>query len=193
LSAQIVDIRESDKTIKVCYQDGGFKRFPIDEFSKLVTTTSASSESNAFGYYDYELDADQMGRFDDMWSNEKDQYKKELAIAVQSKDFNKAAKLKRAFDEKVARRSQLIQLDAQLKLAIQLEDFEKAEKLHKELEDAKAKAKNVTNSNDKDKKADGSNANMTFTEIIQKAASRAASGGLAGGMEIFNFQFCDVF
>jgi hypothetical protein len=48
----IVDIRESDETIKVRYSDGGYKRFSKKEFEEHVLPT----DSSPFKFEAYELD-----------------------------------------------------------------------------------------------------------------------------------------
>jgi len=59
-SATVVDVREEDKTVKIRYADGGFKRFNENELEKLLIKPE---ERFNIGYVDtiqpYEMEADQ--------------------------------------------------------------------------------------------------------------------------------------
>ena len=58
-SAKVVDIRESDDTIKIRYLDGGFKRFKREELEKLIIDAGASRNSIVDVLQVYELSHDQ--------------------------------------------------------------------------------------------------------------------------------------
>lgn len=167
-TAIVMDIRESDGTIKVRFSsDGGFKRFSKDEFSSLVVKDSSPYKFDA-----YELVSDHYDPSMDHMSSAS-AIREELYEAVKQQDFKRAGELKSLLKDTFAAVEKVSDAKARLVVAVQNEDFDQAYHIKMEIEAL----------NDLEKKQ--AIGDVDFSEVLAKAQKRALGGGLAGALAMF--------
>jgi len=172
--ATVVDIRSSDGTVKVKFPDGGFKRYPQDQFDSLVVPTACNPYSSLFqddeSYYPAnELDADELTNI-----------REQITAAVNEGDFKKAASLKKDMDEYCAEISAMGVMKQELMAAVQRDDFERAAVLKEKITLQKNTLNNTKQSTD-----------STGDSVVNKALKRALGGGLAGASAMV-IQVCSL-
>ena len=171
--AHVVDIGTGDKagTIKVQYNDGGYKRFPIPEYNKLIVPER--DEIDEFGTHDYEWADDQYSPAKQMeMETELGQIKIEIKQALEKKDFLLADQLqKKMLDRKAA--SRMLKIERQnLVTAVKRENFLLAHETQLRIDALIGEAK-------AEPKADPANA-KSMGEILGEARDKAFRGGAAG-------------
>eukprot|EP01080_Neovahlkampfia_damariscottae_P000251 gene251-4497_t len=171
-AAVIVDIRESDNTVKIHYTEGGYKRFPCEEFKKLIVEGS-NDEDAAYRLKSYEMDED----YYDPTAEAVEQVgtlKNDLEKAIEEKDFAKAHDIKLKMNDLITKAEHLKSLRLSLKVALHNKEFLEADKIYKELETLQKGAPKEVQAQAVDTKS-----------IFKKALHRAAGGGVAGAFAMF--------
>ena len=169
--ATIVDVRESDNSVKVQYlADGGFKRFPVTEYARLLC--GPTDDTAQFGTLNVEWTDDVLSSMVGEVENEVSRLRDELKEAVVRRDFIQADRLKLDIQVKVkqADESQLEQRN--LLVAIKREDFKEAAVIQERINALKNGKKSETSQSSE----------LTFSDIAQKSFKRALGGGMAGAM-----------
>eukprot|EP00755_Sulcionema_specki_P005370 Sspe_Gene.4832::Locus_1596_Transcript_1_1_Confidence_1.000_Length_1528::g.4832::m.4832 len=171
--AVIADVRTSDNTVKVQYNDGGYKRFTMDEFKQLRVPEGYGEEKLAFGTLNVEWADDVLSSVVGGVEEEAETtLREELKRAVLARDFLRADKLKMELHERQKSRD-LIQLHKnRLLQAVREEDFKKAHAIQQEIE--KLKKLQSPTALPKQDREEG------FLDVLAKSARRALGGGVAG-------------
>jgi len=161
--ATIVDIRRSDSTIKVQYTSGGFKRFDLDEFQRLVTEETAIPEM-----------------WED-WSSssipamsEMDQIHDEIVKAIRTNDRAKAAELEAKYHSMLSQGEQVQDLQAALAKAVKEANYLKAHWIQQELQQTVGEDTQMPAVNEDEFLASG------LWSVLRSSTSQALCGGLAG-------------
>jgi hypothetical protein len=180
--AHVVDIGTGEHagTIKVQYDDGGYKRFPLEGFSDLVV--EEAHDVIEFGSKDYEWADDQYNPAREL-DTELIDLKDAIDTAVENKDFLKAKDLKARLLERKSEQRAIDQEHRNLKSAVRREDFGTANEIQSKIDAMKAQKTQAVQA---DK---GGQPPPALGEILQKAKDRAFRGGLAG-MGAMVFQVC---
>lgn len=184
-SAKVVDVRESDDTVKVRYLDGGYKRFKRGELSKLLIDPKHNEKSIVDVLQAYEMSHDQ---YDAGLSRLTDSYDRintldsQVASAVANRDF----KLAQDLQDKIEKEIQVIQknheLEAEIKEAVKARDFEKAASVQAEI-NALRSVEPILKKNEK--------VQIDWKQIVDKAATRALGSGGAGATAMV-IQVCSL-
>eukprot|EP01063_Lacrimia_lanifica_P029552 TRINITY_DN452_c3_g1_i1.p2 TRINITY_DN452_c3_g1~~TRINITY_DN452_c3_g1_i1.p2 ORF type:complete len:459 (+),score=209.94 TRINITY_DN452_c3_g1_i1:57-1433(+) len=181
--ATIVDVRESDDTVKVQYSsDGGFKRLPRKDFDQLKVLNN-EDEADQCGTLGCEWAEDVMGRL--KADNENDEVaavRKQIKEAVLARDFLKAEGLKndlrsaqKKVDERAVEERMLMQ-------AIAREDFTEAHAIQTRINALKGV---------KPGEKAPARPQEDMSVVLQKAAKRALGGGLSGAAAMV-IQVCSL-
>lgn len=160
--ATIVDIRHSDSTIKVQYTSGGFKRFDLAEFKRLVTEQIAIPEM-----------------WED-WSSastpamsEMDKLHDEIVQAIRMHDEAKAAELEAKYHSMLSHGEQVQDLQAALAKAVKEANYLKAHWIQQELQQALGEDAGTPVA------IDDELASSLWT-VLRSSTSQALCGGVAG-------------
>jgi len=188
--AHVVDIGTGDKagTIKVQYNDGGYKRFPIPEYNKLIVPER--DEIDEFGTHDYEWADDQYSPAKEMeMETELGQIKIEIKQALEQKDFLLADQLqKKMLGRKAA--SRVLKMERQnLMTAVKRENFLLAHETQQRIDALMGEAKAEAKADTKAAPAKGSEKGMA--EILGEARDKAFRGGM-GGVAAGMIQVCSL-
>eukprot|EP00039_Didymoeca_costata_P027361 m.18274 g.18274 ORF g.18274 m.18274 type:complete len:497 (-) comp6262_c0_seq1:63-1553(-) len=170
--ATVVDFRESDNTVKVQYDDGGYKRFAYDEF-RTVMAGGGEDDHLEFGTHDFEWADDQ---FNPVMHVESDlqALRNQMAQAVRRREFMKAHELK----EKIADLSEdMYEMnieEGKLLSAVRNQDFLLADEINKKIM--------AMHTERQQKKKSGPVIEEDFDaqSVLQEAAHKALRGGVAG-------------
>lgn len=165
--ATIVDIRAADDTVKVQYDDGGFKRFPKVEFEKLF-----GEEYDAdldFGTRDYEWSDDQFNPVTEVES-ELTELRAQLRGAVMGRNFMRAKELKEVIDTRTEAASKLRHLEYHLRQAVEASDFQRAHDINTLIEDLRRAQLEGA----------GTDTKVDLIGILKNSGRRALGSGLAG-------------
>jgi hypothetical protein len=177
-SATVVDVRESDNTVKVQYTDGGFKRFPAAVYTKLLSEdTVASGDKSLSTLRSYELSDDVYSPEEFTVGDDMARLRAALNAKLQKGDFLGADKLKLDI---IRHKELFMQLKAeqrQLLAMIDNEDFEACHRIQENI-------KGIQTELGMEKTAKAIEP-LNRAEIFQKAKNRALSGGAAGALAMF--------
>lgn len=190
--ATVVDIRNEDKTVKVQYTDGGYKRFQQSEFRPLVVGPAV--ESASFGVKSYEWAEDVLipeGKANFAETPQVEELQGKIKDAIRSKNYEEAQNLKKQRDSIVKEVAEARQEKLNLLAAIQREDFKEARRWQSLVDAREAKLPKTEKSADPSKKDAPAKAPPTMGEILQKAGNRAFSGGIAGAAAM-GVQVCSL-
>lgn len=170
--AVVVDVRDSDDTVKVRFTDGGYKRYKTVDYNKLLTSAAV----NASEMPEEWTVAKTLSSSDDR-SSEMQQLHADIMDCVKKGDFLKADEFQKQFKALSAKHDQIHALEIKLLDAVSRGDFMAAHDVQqslKKLQDGKATAPSEVT-------AKGASAGPpSFNDILSKAASKAFAGGLAG-------------
>eukprot|EP01059_Diplonema_ambulator_P019997 TRINITY_DN33686_c0_g1_i1.p1 TRINITY_DN33686_c0_g1~~TRINITY_DN33686_c0_g1_i1.p1 ORF type:complete len:484 (+),score=136.99 TRINITY_DN33686_c0_g1_i1:66-1454(+) len=171
--ATIVDIRTTDRTVKVQYvSDGGYKRMKLDEFNTIKVSHDYGDEGLAFGTMNFEWTDDVLSSMVGEIENEVTALRDQLKQAVLKRDFMKADQLKKDIQLKQKELDEQQVEQRALMQAIAKEDFIEADAIQKRI--------------DAVRKASSKSASATaveappLSETLSKALKRAFGGGIAG-------------
>jgi len=163
-SVVVVDVRESDDTVKVKYTDGGYKRFPYADFQAVFV-----EDEDPYKFSACELFSDQYDPTTETVDNLAKK-RKEINAAVKTLDLTQAQKLKDELHALVAKTEEWNTAKQNMLYAIHKEQYDEAaeykqrvQDLYRELTSAGAKPDSVGTQS-----------------ILQKSLQRAMGGGLAG-------------
>jgi len=170
--ATIVDIRESDGTVKIRYiHDSGYKRLPKADLKGLLINQQGQTN---FGTQSFEWYHDKYAPDEAVVNQRTEALEKlqgEIKIAVREGDFKKAHDIKKNFIETQKHFSQMENHRSELQQAVIAEEFLKADQIKKELEKiGKEGEQSKTIETDR----------PPLSETLAKAGKRALGGGLAG-------------
>lgn len=163
--AVVVDVRDSDDTVKIRFTDGGYKRYKTADFQGLVTEaeyTPEMPEEWSTGVTSASLDqskSEMTGLHDDIMS------------AVKAGDFLRANELQQKFTSLVAKYDQVHALEVKLIDLVNKGDYLKAHDVQEEIRGLTGR-KTVS--------AGTPSSTLSAIEIMNTAAWRALGGGLAG-------------
>ncbi len=174
-SATIVDVKEG--TIKLQYDDGGFKRFTNEEFNDVLMSIDQFDNSK-FGVLDCEWSDDQFNPIIEM-EDEFTSLREEMHKAAKAMNFTEASKIKQKVEAVRMNINQVKYQKALLKSAILREDYQEAEKISKLIESLKTNKSASSNSKDK---LEQPKANLSFFQIVNKALKSAFRGGISGAI-----------
>lgn len=169
--ATIVDVRADDKSVKVRYVDGGYRRFKYEEFKSLVSNYQVPAESfeewNPTAHRRVTTKASDMQQLHD-----------KIMTAVKKGEFLEAHKLQEEFTKRAAEADILHDLQNQLIDKVAKGDYKGAHEVQEKInatvgaEAGKTAAPPASRPGVSDK--------PTMGETLQKAAYRALGGGLSG-------------
>eukprot|EP00041_Stephanoeca_diplocostata_P032028 m.1014415 g.1014415 ORF g.1014415 m.1014415 type:complete len:497 (-) comp24072_c0_seq5:3319-4809(-) len=172
--ATVCDIRKDDNTIKVQYDDGGYKRFPARDFSEHISGDLMEGYGLDFGSKDFEWADDQYNPITTVESK-LSTLKRQLHDAVQKREFLKAHELKEQIAELSHSMYEIRMVEGRLLAAIRGQNFLKAHEIQQELEQMNAlRHKELTPGQSPDEQEPG------VVDIFKQASERAFKGGLAG-------------
>ena len=153
-NAVITDVR--DDSVKVRYDDGGFKRFSFADFAKLAQPATEDKPAMRYGSQPFELDVDHVSPpTAQAASSVVSLIQTRLNEAVYRKDFKAAAALKDDLDTLQAGEVTLARLQADLASAIDKHSYRQADELTHQIH--------------------------ALTAILDAAAARSAVGGGGAG------------
>jgi hypothetical protein len=164
--ATIVDVRDSDGTVKIRYTDGGYKRIPKSTFRELLVREKERVQAYEFNEDSYDPTVEAIELVGDL--------KKKLHDAVSSKNFQQANSIKIEINKIIHHAEKLKELNHNLSVAVQNEDFLTADKINKELNDLKKKPIALS----APKPLEGFN----YGGVLSNALHRALSGGISGSI-----------
>eukprot|EP01065_Artemidia_motanka_P017570 TRINITY_DN2100_c4_g1_i1.p2 TRINITY_DN2100_c4_g1~~TRINITY_DN2100_c4_g1_i1.p2 ORF type:complete len:507 (+),score=159.08 TRINITY_DN2100_c4_g1_i1:91-1521(+) len=180
--ATVCDMRESDDTVKVRYDDGGYKRFQRNQFLALVSGNwqQDMGSNEEFGTEPYEWADDVMQLFADTtdevrYEEALDGLRNDVRQAVKARDFLGAEKKKQAIADLKRNHEQIKVEKAALAAALKNTDFQAAHDINEKIDALRLQTVGG-------KKADDSKSTDAppFSEVLAKAAKRALGGGIAG-------------
>lgn len=190
--ATIEDIRADDDTVKVKYDDGGYKRFPRSEFVGILAGDADDDNSLAFGTRDFEWS-------DDVYNpvvqskSELNSLHEQMNAAVRSRDFLLADELKQKVAVAQKAVYELHVAEGKLLAAVQRQDFLAANEIQKSIdamhqrEEKKNKLQRRATAIAAGKSAaevleaeKAPSNTKSVKEILKEASDRAMRGGLAG-------------
>ena len=121
--ATVHDVRKDDNTVKVQYDDGGFKRFPRADYDALRMGADVDDDTSlAFGTQDFEWSDDQYNPVMEV-NNEVSDLKRQLETAVRRRDFLRAHELKGKVADASRDVYELRVQEGKLLAAVQQQDF----------------------------------------------------------------------
>jgi hypothetical protein len=123
-AAVIVDIRDSDKTVKIHYTEGGYKRLSFEEFKKLVVMDD--TEEGTYRLKAYEMDEDYYDPTAEA-VGVVSPLQPELNKALETEDFKKANEIKLKMQEIMTKAEKLKSAQYRLRTALRNQDFLEAE------------------------------------------------------------------
>ena len=168
--ATVVDVRESDASIKVQYAaDGGYKRFQKSEYLDLLTSQDYD-EGLAFGSNNFEWTDDVLSSMVGETETEVTKLREELKSAVLKRDFLKAEDIKKTIFTKQRDHDELHVEQRALISAIQREAFIEAIDIQKRIDSLRVPISGGSSSGDQSSTGD----------VLKKALGRALGGGMAG-------------
>jgi len=100
-SAKVIDVRESDNTVKIRYLDGGYKRFKADELNQLIITNNVERNSVVDVLQAYELSHDQYDAGLSRLTKSINELDERINRAVSNREFALAQQLQEKLDEEV--------------------------------------------------------------------------------------------
>jgi len=166
--AVIIDVRDSDQTVKVRYTDGGFKRFKAEELRVLVTeqagTPQMLEEWTASSCEDQKTE---LQRLHD-----------EIMDATRTKKMQNAANLSKQFQALAAKTDSIRDLQVQLSDAVHCGEFLKAHELQQRIHKLEGLSIDGTSSAFPRFRLPGQGASLV--DILHQAAIRSLGGGVAG-------------
>lgn len=169
--AVVVDVREKDNTVKVRFTDGGYKRFGLEEYNKLVSQAKYTPELPE------EWSVQRTMSSSDSHSTEMKKMHDDIMEAVKQGDFLRAHELQQNFKSLTAKYDEIHALEVKLIDAVGKGDFKAAH-------DIQSKLKKLKGGDDvptpKTVSAPGAQPAPTIGSILSVAASKALSGGMAG-------------
>eukprot|EP01060_Flectonema_neradi_P031737 TRINITY_DN489_c2_g4_i1.p1 TRINITY_DN489_c2_g4~~TRINITY_DN489_c2_g4_i1.p1 ORF type:complete len:460 (+),score=113.71 TRINITY_DN489_c2_g4_i1:62-1441(+) len=167
--ATVVDVRDSDNTVKVQYSaDGGYKRFPKSEYLDLLTSQDYD-EGLAFGSNNFEWTDDVLSSMVGETETEVTKLREELKNAVLNRDFLKAEEIKKLIFLKQRDHDELAVEQRALISAIQREAFLEASEIQKRIDALRAPLAGSAPASD-----------SSTGDVLKKALGRAFGGGMAG-------------
>eukprot|EP01062_Namystynia_karyoxenos_P019218 TRINITY_DN17206_c0_g1_i1.p1 TRINITY_DN17206_c0_g1~~TRINITY_DN17206_c0_g1_i1.p1 ORF type:complete len:485 (+),score=183.29 TRINITY_DN17206_c0_g1_i1:80-1534(+) len=175
--ATVADVRTDDDTVKVRYDDGGYKRFPKEKFIQLVASDWEDGDGEGdFGSEPYEWADDVMQIISDNTDDVRferalEALRDDVRQAVKKHDFLLADKKKKEIGE-LRRSHEEVKLEkAALAQAIKATDFQKAHEIQQRIDKLRkgGEVKDATSAKD-----------PPLSETLAKAAKRAFGGGIAG-------------
>lgn len=184
--AVIVDIRDSDATVKVRYTDGGFKRFRAEEFEALVRYQAGTPEMwEEWTASSCEDQKTELQRLHDG-----------IMDAKRAKDVVEAAELARQFEALAAKTDAIRELQVQLQDMVHTGDFLRAHEVQQHIRELEQGGQPGGSSPSLSSQASSSSPSSSsssvisgfrlpgqeapLADILQQAAIRSLGGGLAG-------------
>lgn len=166
----IVDIRESDATVKVRYTDGGFKRFRSDVFQTLVTERPPAPRMwEEWDTSSFEDDGSDMTRLHD-----------KIMRAVKKRDFPKASELQREFRKLSAWNDTDATLRVRLTEAVNSGDYLEAHRLQQLIGLASGIPGQVSIGQPKLLDGPSQTTKQGYADVLHRGLIRALGGGIAG-------------
>jgi len=166
--AVVVDIRESDNTIKVQYTDGGFKRFKVDVFRTLVTEKQAAPQMwEEWSVTSREENSCELRDLHD-----------KIMSAVRKGDMVEADDLRAKYKEIAIVRDSLKSLRIQLRDAVDRGEYLKAHDLQQQI--IKFEGESHESSGLLPSQGTTASSSTTMSQVLTHSAEKALGGGLAG-------------
>mmetsp|Transcript_22042 Transcript_22042/g.43805 ORF Transcript_22042/g.43805 Transcript_22042/m.43805 type:complete len:454 (-) Transcript_22042:368-1729(-) len=165
--AVVVDVRESDGTVKVKYADGGYKRFPLSQFNSLVI-----EDVHPYKFENYEL-------LDETYDptveaiDHLSELRAKIDAAKQKLDLAEAKKLKASLDDIVLATEEWQEAKDKLIYSLRHDDFDEAERNKARVESLHKKLVGLGGSSPE---------SVDSKTVFQKALQRALGGGVAGAI-----------
>jgi len=174
--AVVVDVRDSDQTVKVRYTDGGFKRFKEEELRALVTEQAGTPEMwEEWTASPCEDQKTEMQRLHD-----------QIMDAVRAKNTQEAAEMSKRFEALATRTDSVSELQVHLRDAVNRGEFLRAHEVQQRIRELEALPLNGASSSSSSSLASSSakfrlpGQEAPLADILQQAAIRSLGGGLAG-------------
>merc|ERR1719215_1976123 len=168
--AAVVDVRDSDDTVKVRFTDGGYKRFKTAEFNALVTQSVYTGEMPE----EWSVQRSSSQAVGDERTAEMKQLHDDIMDSVKKGDFLKADEYQKKFKELSTAYDEIQAWEIKLLDSVNKGDFKSAHEIQTKLKDLKG-GKATTPA-----QVQASESGKPKQSVLQIAASKALSGGIAG-------------